>query len=66
MRIDASATRARLDWAPRPRLAIVRRLPFLIENMKTDPVQWHRLNREAMKAASVPDSVILAMIESAP
>jgi nucleoside-diphosphate-sugar epimerase len=54
MRIDASATRARLDWAPRPRLAIVRRLPFLIENMKTDPVQWHRLNREAMKAASVP------------
>jgi hypothetical protein len=54
MRIDASATRARLDWAPRPRLAILRRLPFLIENLKTDPVEWHRRNREAMKAASVP------------
>jgi len=54
MRVDARLTRARLDWAPRPRLAILRRLPFLIENLKTDPVEWHRRNRKTIPAASVP------------
>jgi hypothetical protein len=54
MRIDASRTRERLEWEPRPRLSILRRMPFLIENRKTDPFEWHRRNREAMKAVSVP------------
>jgi nucleoside-diphosphate-sugar epimerase len=54
LRIDASRTRARLDWAPRSRLAILRRIPFLIENRKTEPGEWHRKNREAMKAVSLP------------
>ncbi len=47
--VDARATRERLDWVPRPRLEIRRRMPFLAENFKTDPVEWHRRNREAMK-----------------
>lgn len=55
MRIDASRSRARLDWSPRPRLAIVRRMPFLIENLRTDPAEWNRRNREAMKAVHLPD-----------
>lgn len=54
MTIDASATRKRLDWAPRPRLDILRRLPFLIENRKTDPFTWAEINRAAMKQVQVP------------
>jgi nucleoside-diphosphate-sugar epimerase len=53
MAIDASRTRARLGWAPRPRLDILRRMPFLIENLRTDPVEWNRRNRAAMKQVRV-------------
>lgn len=49
MTIDASRTRALLEWAPRPRLSVVRRLPFLLENRRTDPIEWNRANRAAMK-----------------
>jgi nucleoside-diphosphate-sugar epimerase len=51
--VDASHTRKRLGWSPRPRLGIVRRMPFLIENYKTDPVEWNRRNRAAMKEVRV-------------
>ncbi len=47
--VDASRTRTRLGWAPRSRLDIRRRIPFLIEHKKTEPVEWHRRNRAAMK-----------------
>jgi nucleoside-diphosphate-sugar epimerase len=47
--VDASRTRERLGWAPRERLEIRRRLPFLIENLRADPVEWQRRNRAAMK-----------------
>jgi nucleoside-diphosphate-sugar epimerase len=57
MTIDAGRTRRRLDWAPRPRLEILRRMPFLIENLKTDPVTWAELNRAAMKAVHVPTNL---------
>jgi len=49
MTMDASRTRRRLGWQPRQRLLILRRLPFLLENMKADPVEWTRRNRDAMK-----------------
>ena len=54
MRTDASRTRARLDWSPRPRLEILRRMPFLIENFRTDPVSWAEVNRAAMQRVHVP------------
>jgi nucleoside-diphosphate-sugar epimerase len=54
MTTDARRTRARLDWAPRPRLEILRRMPFLIENFRTDPVTWAELNRAAMTRVRVP------------
>lgn len=57
MTVDARRTRLRMDWAPRPRLEILRRLPFLIENLRTDPVAWAELNRAAMKAARVPTNL---------
>jgi nucleoside-diphosphate-sugar epimerase len=49
MTIDAAGTRAALGWAPRPRLDVVRRLPFVLENRKMDPIEWNRANRAAMK-----------------
>lgn len=51
--VDAHRTRELLGWAPRERLLILRRLPFLLENLKTDPVEWHRRNEAAMKTVRV-------------
>ena len=59
MAIDASKTRVRMGWAPRDRLEIIRRLPFLLENRRTYPLDWHRLNRAAMKAVHVPQNLRL-------
>lgn len=47
--VSGIRTRLRLGWAPNPRLGILRRMPFLIENYKTDPVEWNRRNWAAMK-----------------
>jgi nucleoside-diphosphate-sugar epimerase len=49
MTVNASQTRQRLQWAPRPRLEILRRLPFLLENRKTRPTEWNCVNLAAMK-----------------
>jgi nucleoside-diphosphate-sugar epimerase len=57
MRTDARRTRERLDWAPRPRLELLRRLPFLIENLRTDPMTFAELNRAAMRPTHVPSNL---------
>lgn len=44
MRIDAWATHDRLGWSPRRRYHLLRRLPYLIENMKRNPAVWERRN----------------------
>ncbi len=49
MTADSSRTRRRLDWEPRERLHILRRLPFLLENRRGDRVEWTRRNRDALK-----------------
>jgi nucleoside-diphosphate-sugar epimerase len=59
MAIDASKTRARTGWAPRERLEILRRLPFLLENRSMYPLDWHALNRAAMKKVHVPQNLRL-------
>ena len=59
MTIDASRTRERIGWAPRPRLEVIRRLPFLLENRSMYPLDWHRLNRAAMKEVRVPRNLRL-------
>jgi len=51
--VDASRTRGRLSWHPRPRLEILRRLAFLLENHKSHPVEWDRLNLQAMRFEAV-------------
>ena len=55
MRVDSSVTRRLLNWAPRPRLEILRRVPFLVENLKTDPHEWNARNQAAMKAIWISD-----------
>ena len=47
--VDSSSTRRRLGWAPRERLDVLRRLPFLLENRRGDNIEWTRRNRDAMK-----------------
>jgi len=61
---DAGRTRARLGWAPNPRLAILRRIPFLVENMKSDPIEWHRRNLAAMRTVEIqPNLRLLQLFE---
>lgn len=47
--VNAERTRRRLDWRPHPRLSLLHRVPFMIENRRTDPVEWMRRNREALE-----------------
>ncbi|MBL8722176.1 MAG: NAD(P)-dependent oxidoreductase [Myxococcales bacterium] len=53
LRVDAHKTRERLRWAPRPRLGVLRRLPFMVENMRANQVEWTMRNREAMSPVEV-------------
>ena len=53
MTADGSRTRARLGWEPRPRLSILRRLPFLVQHRRNDPVEWTARNHAALEAVRV-------------
>jgi len=55
MRVDSAMTRRLLNWNPRPRLGLLRRVPFLVENLKTDPHEWIARNQAAMKAVWISD-----------
>lgn len=52
--IDARHTRSRLGWAPRNRLNVLRRMPFLLDNFRNDPFEWQRRNHRAMKSVRRP------------
>jgi nucleoside-diphosphate-sugar epimerase len=47
--VDATRSYGRIGWKPRDRLQLYRRMPFLVENLKIDPVEWHRRNQAALK-----------------
>jgi nucleoside-diphosphate-sugar epimerase len=60
MEVDNSRSRTRLDWSPSPRYQMERRLPFLIERFKSEPVEWHARNAAVMrKDIARPDLAIL-------
>ena len=42
--IDASRTRCRLDWNPNADLHVLKRIPFMIENMSTRLGEWNLRN----------------------
>jgi len=52
--VDASRTRRRLEWAPRARLEILRRMPFLVENLRVDPHAWAERNEGRGPNVPVP------------
>jgi nucleoside-diphosphate-sugar epimerase len=54
--VDASRTRSRLDWAPKERLEVVRRMPFLIHNRRTHPEEWLRRNHVAPRRVRLRSS----------
>jgi nucleoside-diphosphate-sugar epimerase len=56
---DGRKTRALLGWEPRSRFLVLRRLPFLIHNLRCDPVEWNRRNHAAMKQVRVQRHLIL-------
>ena len=47
--VDARRTRERLEWSPRERLELLRRLPFLLEHMRNESVEWERRNLEILR-----------------
>lgn len=62
--VDARRTRELLDWAPRPRLSILRRIPFLIENSKADPVEWYARNADVLHLGRLyPNLQVLRLLD---
>jgi len=62
--VDASRTRARLGWSPNPRLSLLRRIPFLVDRLRNDPVEWQRRNLAAMKPVALePNFRLVALLE---
>jgi len=53
LNVNAYYTHKTLDWKPVPRFDIRRRLLFLIEHMKSNPIDWHRKNLEAIEKRSI-------------
>ena len=57
--IDNSLTCSRLKWIPDPRFRIERRLPFLIERMKSDPVEWHSRNLSLIRRVAFRPELLI-------
>ena len=57
LEVDAAYTRQRLDWVPRDRLSIRRRLPFMIENLKCEPDEWCRRNHMALRIMDTSENL---------
>ncbi len=45
MNVDASRTQQAIGWKPIPRYHITRRLLYLVENKKSNPFTWRRVNK---------------------
>ena len=64
--IDASRTRRVLGWAPTPRYHVLRRMLFLLEKMKSNPVEWRTRNERALRRPPERPALIIhdAMLEA--
>ncbi len=51
LEVDNSYTRNRLGWTPTARYRLDRRMPYLIEHLRSEPFQWHARNEFAMRRA---------------
>jgi nucleoside-diphosphate-sugar epimerase len=57
--VNAAYTREQLSWEPTPRYHILRRLLFLIEKMKSQPIEWQRKNTTALKRDSLRPNLLI-------
>ncbi|HTP49900.1 MAG TPA: NAD(P)-dependent oxidoreductase [Anaeromyxobacteraceae bacterium] len=57
--VDARRTRERIDWAPNPRLFVLRRIPFMVENQRTNPLEWRARNLAALDSLRVEPNLAL-------
>jgi nucleoside-diphosphate-sugar epimerase len=63
LHVDASRTRRILGWEPHPRLGLLSRVPYMIENKRSDPVEWKRRNAEALEHHQVrPNYVVFRIV----
>lgn len=53
LNVNATYTHKKLKWNPISRYDIRRRLLFLIEHMKSNPIDWHRKNLEALEKKNI-------------
>jgi len=53
LNVDTSVTKHRIDWGPNPALGVIKRLPKLIENLKTHPEEWRKLREIRGKSGCV-------------
>lgn len=49
---DATYTMKTLNWEPRPRRLIERRLLYLVEHMRALPIEWYSKNQVTLKISS--------------
>jgi nucleoside-diphosphate-sugar epimerase len=49
LQVNNSRTCARLGWSPSPRYQIERRLPFVIERLKSEPFEWLARNTAVLR-----------------
>lgn len=64
LEVDARHSHARLAWTPRARLDILRRIPFLIENQRSEQGTWAARNEATLHATVLPPHVqILRLFE---
>ncbi len=62
---DSSYTRQILNWEPRSRRAILRRLIYLVEHFKSNPTEWHYRNSLSLKLVTErPNLVISGVLQS--
>jgi len=66
MPVESSYTRKALEWAPTPRYRIMRRILFLLENLKNSPVKWHQKNTDALTKPSLdrPNLILSEIMQS--
>jgi hypothetical protein len=63
LNVDASQTYRLLDWSPNPRHALERRIRYLVEHFKTEPLAWHSTNlRASRKERERPELRIYHML----
>jgi len=64
LEVDARHTHSRLQWWPRPRLDVIHRIPFVIENRRSEPGTWVARNEAALHASDLsPQILLLRLLE---